>query len=119
MLRLKLDVKNRARCQNQGSVLKIGPDAANGNEAMAAEPPPRGSDPKDAGAKPGKQHVEVIARSRPLNRKELAEGCAEYCVTPGPDKGQLATVKLDLGNLPSMALRPSRHHRWPTQWPSS
>jgi hypothetical protein len=46
--------------------------------------------------KPGKQHVEVIARSRPLNKKELAEGCTQYCVTPGPDKGQLTTVKLDV-----------------------
>ena len=42
-----------------------------------------------------KQHVEVIARSRPLNRKELDEGCGEYCVTPGADtKGGLAKVKL-------------------------
>eukprot|EP01043_Picozoa_sp_COSAG02_P117452 COSAG02_NODE_53970_length_298_cov_1.562814_1_plen_41_part_01 len=35
-----------------------------------------------AGKQQGKQHVEVIARSRPLNRKELAEGCTQYCVTP-------------------------------------
>ena len=48
-------------------------------------------------AKPAsKQHVEVIARSRPLNRKELDEGCTQYCIVPGPDKGELATVKLNV-----------------------
>ena len=71
---------------------------------------------RGGGAKPGKQHVEVIARSRPLNRKELAEGCAEYCVTPGPDKGQLATVKLDVEagedapGIPGPAGQTQRYH---------
>jgi kinesin family protein 1 len=40
------------------------------------------------------QHVEVIARSRPLNQKELGEGDVEQCVAPGKPKGGLDTVKL-------------------------
>jgi hypothetical protein len=49
-----------------------------------------------SGKSANKQHVEVIARSRPLNKKELAEGCTQYCVTPGPDKGHSAAVRLDV-----------------------
>jgi hypothetical protein len=44
--------------------------------------------------KPKGQHVEVIARTRPLNQKELGEGDSQYCVVAGPPRGQLATVRL-------------------------
>ena len=42
-----------------------------------------------------KQHIEVIARSRPLNAKELGEGDASYCISAGKSTTTgLATVKV-------------------------
>jgi hypothetical protein len=45
-------------------------------------------------ARPAKQHIEVVARTRPLNSKELAEGDAQYCIAAGNPKGDLDTVQL-------------------------